>query len=138
MPFAILTAAAAVSFFQGLTYREIGPAISGGRSPAVAGSDRDPLLYYAGGAGGGVFKSVDGGASWRAVFDRERVAPIGAIAISPRNDADVWVGTGESNPRNDVEGGDGIWHSTDGGKTWHFAGLGGAGQISQISIDPRD
>ncbi len=130
--------AAVVAGFGNLQYRSIGPAIAGGRATAVVGSDRNPLLYYAGGAGGGVFKSVDGGASWRAVFDRERVAPIGAIAISPRDDADVWVGTGESNPRNDVEGGDGIWHSTDGGKTWHFAGLGGAGQISQISIDPRD
>ncbi|MBV8068231.1 MAG: hypothetical protein JO113_09680, partial [Candidatus Eremiobacteraeota bacterium] len=100
--------------------------------------DSDPLVYYAGGAGGGIFKSVNGGASWRAVFDREKVAPIGAIAISPRDNEDVWVGTGESNPRNDLEAGDGIWHSTDGGKTWRFAGLAGAGQISKISIDPRD
>ncbi|HEY1976174.1 MAG TPA: hypothetical protein VGG89_06510 [Candidatus Baltobacteraceae bacterium] len=130
--------AAVVAAFGNLQYRAIGPAIAGGRATAVSGSDRDPLLYYAGGAGGGVFKSVDGGASWRPVFDRERVAPIGAIAISPRDDADVWVGTGESNPRNDVEPGDGIWHTTDGGKTWHFAGLAGAGQISNISIDPRD
>ena len=130
--------AAVVAGFGNLQYRAIGPAIPGGRATAAVGSDRDPLLYYAGGAGGGVFKSVDGGASWRAVFDRERVAPIGAIAISPRDDADVWIGTGESNTRNDVEGGDGIWHSTDGGKNWHFAGLAGAGQISQISIDPRD
>lgn len=129
---------AVVTAFGNLQYRAIGPAIAGGRATAVAGSDSDPLLYYAGGAGGGVFKSVDGGASWRPVFDREKVAPIGAIAISPRDDEDVWVGTGESNPRNDVESGDGIWHSTDGGKTWRFAGLTGAGQISKISIDPRD
>ncbi|HZY98381.1 MAG TPA: hypothetical protein VFE36_02315 [Candidatus Baltobacteraceae bacterium] len=129
---------AVVAAFGNLQYRSIGPAIAGGRATAVTGSDRNPLLYYAGGAGGGVFKSVDGGASWGPVFDRERVAPIGAIAISPRDDADVWVGTGESNPRNDVEGGDGIWHTTDAGKTWRFAGLAGAGQISRISVDPRD
>jgi photosystem II stability/assembly factor-like uncharacterized protein len=129
---------ASVAAFGNLQYRAIGPAIAGGRATAVAGSDSDPLLYYAGGAGGGVFKSVDGGASWRPIFDREKVAPIGAIAISCRDNEDVWVGTGESNPRNDVESGDGIWHSTDGGKTWRFAGLAGAGQISEISIDPRD
>src|SRR5579871_2943650 len=138
MPFAILTAAAAVSFFQGLTYREIGPAISGGRSPAVAGSDRDPALYYAGGAGGGVFKSIDGGASWRPVFDREPAAPIGAIAIAPGDERDVWVGTGESNPRNDVESGDGVYHSTDGAATWRRAGLERSAHVSSISIDPRD
>jgi photosystem II stability/assembly factor-like uncharacterized protein len=132
----IIVAVAAA--FGNLQYRSIGPAISGGRTTAVAGSDTDPLLYYAGGAGGGVFKSIDGGASWRAVFDRERVAPIGAIAISPRDDADVWVGTGESNPRNDVEGGAGIWHTTDGGTHWTHLGLDDAGAISSISIDPRD
>jgi photosystem II stability/assembly factor-like uncharacterized protein len=129
---------AVVTAFGNLQYRSIGPAIAGGRATATVGSDSDPLLYYAGGAGGGVFKSVDGGASWKPVFDNEKVAPVGAIAISPRNNADVWVGTGESNPRNDVEAGDGIWHSADGGKMWRFAGLTGAGQISQISIDPRD
>jgi photosystem II stability/assembly factor-like uncharacterized protein len=121
-----------------LTYRAIGPAISGGRTTAVAGSDRDPALYYAGGAGGGVFKSTDGGVSWQPVFDREMVAPIGAIAVSRRDPSDVWVGTGESNPRNTVEEGAGIWHSIDGGKTWKHAGLDDAGSISSISIDPRD
>lgn len=138
MPFALITAAAAVSFFQGLSYREIGPAISGGRSPAVAGSDRDPALYYAGGAGGGVFKSTDGGASWHPVFDREPAAPIGAIAIAPDDERDVWVGTGESNPRNDAESGDGVYHSTDGAATWQRAGLERSAHVSSISIDPRD
>jgi photosystem II stability/assembly factor-like uncharacterized protein len=121
-----------------LTYRAIGPAISGGRTSAIAGSDRDPALYYAGGAGGGVFKSTDGGISWQPIFDREMVAPVGAIAVSQRDPNDVWVGTGEANPRNTVEEGAGIWHSTDGGKTWRHAGLDDAGSISSISIDPRD
>ncbi|HEY6237394.1 MAG TPA: hypothetical protein VIW69_20000, partial [Candidatus Elarobacter sp.] len=70
---------------DGVKFRAIGPATSGGRVPAVAGSDRDPALYYAGGAGGGVFKSTDGGVSWRPTFDREAVAPIGALAVSPRD-----------------------------------------------------
>src|SRR5450755_208502 len=91
-----------------LAYRSIGPAISGGRTIAVVGSDIDSHVYYAGGAGGGVFKSTDGGWSWLPVFDRADVAPIGAIAIALRDASDVWVGTGESNPRNDVEGGDGV------------------------------
>lgn len=124
--------------FGGLKYRPIGPAIAGGRTTAVAGSDENPQLYFAGGAGGGVFKSIDGGVTWKPVFDKAGVAPIGAIALAPHNPDDVWVGTGESNPRNDVEGGDGIWHSTDGGKTWTHTGLQDAGAISQISIDPRN
>jgi photosystem II stability/assembly factor-like uncharacterized protein len=129
------TTSAALS---GLRYREIGPAITGGRATAVAGSDRDSHLYYAGGAGGGVFKSTDGGASWSPVFDREAAAPIGAIAIAPQDDRDVWVGTGESNPRNDVESGDGIYHSSDGGAHWTNVGLARSAHISSIAIDPRD
>ncbi len=121
-----------------LQYRGIGPAIAGGRTTAVIGSNVNPQVYYAGGAGGGVFKSTDGGASWLPVFDKEPIAPIGAIAVAPDDPDDVWVGTGESNPRNTVEGGDGIWHSTNGGKTWTHAGLQGTGSISSISIDPRN
>jgi len=124
--------------FAGLQYREIGPAISGGRSPAVAGSNRDPFLYYAGGAGGGVFKTTDGGASWLPVFDTQPAAPVGAIAIAPQDDRDVWVGTGESNPRNTIESGNGIYHTTDGGAHWRRSGLERSAHIARISIDPRD
>ena len=124
--------------FGSLEYRAIGPAIAGGRTTAVAGSDRDPLLYYAGGADGGVFKTTDGGASWKPVFDGEPAAAIGAIALRPGDPNDVWVGTGEANPRNDVAMGDGIYHSTDGGKHWTHLGLDDAGSISSISVDPRD
>ncbi len=124
--------------FGSLAYRGIGPAIAGGRTTAVVGFDGDPQIYYAGGAGGGVFKSIDGGVTWEPVFDKQDVAPIGAIAVDPHDANDVWAGTGESNPRNDVEGGDGIWHSTNGGKTWMHAGLQDAGSISNISIDPRN
>ncbi|HEX8806504.1 MAG TPA: hypothetical protein VF741_06125 [Candidatus Aquilonibacter sp.] len=128
----------AASPFGMLSYRGIGPAIAGGRMPAAAGSDLDARIYYAGGAGGGVFKSMDGGASWVPIFDGEPVAPIGAIAVSPRDPNDVWVGTGESNPRNTVEEGNGIYHSTDGGKTWTHVGLADSASISAISIDPRN
>lgn len=123
--------------FAGLHYRSIGPAVSGGRITAVAGTDQDPYLYYAGGADGGIFKSADGGISWRAVFDRAPVAAIGAIAIDPESAQNVWVGTGESNPRNTAEDGDGVWNSRDGGRTWNHAGLDGTFAISSISIDPK-
>ncbi len=123
---------------QGLSYRGIGPAIAGGRTTAVVGSNQDASLYFAGGADGGVFKSTDGGSSWRPIFDKEPVAAIGAIAVNPNNPNDVWVGTGEANPRNDVAQGAGMWHSTDGGATWTHVGLDDAGSIAAISIDPAD
>lgn len=134
----IASADSTSTVFAGLQYREIGPAISGGRAPAVAGSDRDSQLYFAGGAGGGVFKTTNGGAFWIPVFDHESAAPIGAIAIAPQDERDVWVGTGESNPRNDVEAGDGIYQSGDGGTHWRHAGLERSAHISSITIDPRD
>ncbi|MBV8332600.1 MAG: hypothetical protein JO192_07705, partial [Candidatus Eremiobacteraeota bacterium] len=131
-------AAANPPSFDTLEYRGIGPAIAGGRTTAVAGSNVDPHVYYAGGAAGGVFKSTDDGSSWVALFDHQPVAPIGAIAVAPKDPNDVWVGTGENNPRNEMERGDGIWHSRDGGKTWVHLGLDDAGSISNISLDPRN
>jgi photosystem II stability/assembly factor-like uncharacterized protein len=121
-----------------LEWRSIGPAIPSGRMTAVAGSDRDPSTYYAGSAGGGVFKTVNAGTTWTPVFDHEAVAAIGAIAVDPRDPNVVWVGTGEGNPRNDASYGNGIYLSRDGGKTWHYRGLAGSEQITRIVIDPRD
>lgn len=119
-----------------LEWRETGPASPGGRVTSVAGSAHDPNLYYLGAAGGGVWKSTNGGSSWTPVFDKEAVGAIGAVAIDPSNDNTVWVGTGESNPRNDVSYGDGVYKSTDGGKTWTNLGLRGTKYISRILIDP--
>ncbi len=121
-----------------LAWRNVGPAVAGGRLAAIAGSDRDPSLVYIGAAGGGVWKSTNGTTSWKPVFDKEGVGSIGAIALNPNDDADVWVGTGESNPRNDVSYGNGVYRSTDGGKTWANLGLGGSYAISKISLDPRN
>jgi photosystem II stability/assembly factor-like uncharacterized protein len=135
----VATAARAASLpASNATWREAGPAIAGGRVTSVAGSTRDPNLYYLGAAGGGVWKSTSGGAAWTPVFDGENVGAIGAVAIDPNDDDTVWVGTGESNPRNDVSYGDGIYKSTDGGKTWSNAGLRGTKYISRILIDPRN
>ncbi len=121
-----------------LAWRNIGPAIGGGRLAAIAGSDRDPALIYIGAAGGGVWRSTNAATSWKPVFDKQDVGAIGAIAIVIADTNDVWVGTGESNPRNDTSYGDGMYRSKDGGKTWTHLGLGRSYAISKISLDPRD
>ncbi|MBV9272173.1 MAG: hypothetical protein JO165_13850, partial [Candidatus Eremiobacteraeota bacterium] len=124
--------------YGNLQWREVGPATAGGRVAAVAGSATDPQLYYVGAAGGGVWKSANGGQTWDAVFSKQKVSAIGAIAIDPKNNNVVWVGTGESNPRNDVSYGDGLYKTTDGGDTWTRVGLENTRHISRILIDPND
>ncbi len=119
-------------------WREIGPATAGGRVAAVAGSATDPKLYYIGSGGGGVWKSANGGQTWDAVFADQAVSAIGAVTIDPTNNDIVWVGTGEDNPRNDVSYGDGVYKTTDGGKTWTNVGLAATKQISRILVDPRN
>ena len=121
-----------------LAWRSIGPAVGGGRLAAIAGSDRDPALIYIGAAGGGVWRSTNAATTWKPVFDKQDVGSIGAIAISPADTNDVWVGTGESNPRNDASYGDGMYRSKDGGKTWTHIGLERSYAISKIALDPRD
>ncbi|HEX3464897.1 MAG TPA: hypothetical protein VHS78_12690 [Candidatus Elarobacter sp.] len=124
---------------EGVKFRAIGPAISGGRVPAVAGSDRDPLLYYVGGAGGGVFKSSDGGSSFASVWENaSRFGAIGAVSVAPSDANVVWVGTGEANPRNDVSYGDGVWLTRDGAKHWTHAGLDDTSNIAKILVDPKN
>ncbi|MDQ6823164.1 MAG: hypothetical protein M3Z07_01495 [Candidatus Eremiobacteraeota bacterium] len=124
--------------FGNMQWREIGPALPGGRVAGVAGSATDANLYYLGSAGGGIWKSADSGETWHAVFEKQKVSAIGAIAIDPTNNEVVWAGTGESNPRNDVTYGDGIYKTADGGKTWKNVGLGGTRHISRILIDPKN
>lgn len=124
--------------WSGMTWREVGPATAGGRVAAVAGSATDHNLYYLGSAGGGVWKSEDGGQTWDAVFAKEPVASIGAVTIDPTNNQVVWVGTGETNPRNDVSYGAGLYKTTDGGKNWTLVGLKDTRQISRILVDPRN
>jgi photosystem II stability/assembly factor-like uncharacterized protein len=121
-----------------LRFRNLGPAVGGGRVTSVVGVPGKPNIYYIGAAGGGVFKTTDGGLSWKAIFEKEANSSIGAIALAPSNPNVVWVGTGESNPRNDVVTGRGVYLSTDGGASWRLMGLENAGQISQIVVHPTN
>lgn len=122
---------------KSVSFREIGPAISGGRVTAVAGIAGKSGVYYVGAADGGVFRTVDGGATWKALFQYQSVASIGALAVDPVNPQIVWAGTGEANIRNDVSYGDGVYKSTDGGVHWKRMGLEHSFQISRIVIDPH-
>ncbi len=122
---------------KSVSFREIGPAISGGRIPAVAGVPHNPDLYYVGTAAGGVFRTRDGGITWKALFQHESVASIGALAVDPQNSEVLWAGTGEGNVRNQVSFGNGIYKSTDAGDHWKHMGLDNSLQISRIAIDPH-
>ncbi|HEY8315200.1 MAG TPA: hypothetical protein VIG51_13645 [Candidatus Baltobacteraceae bacterium] len=124
--------------FDQLRFRNVGPAVSGGRLGAVAGTDADASLYYAGAAGGGVWKSTNAGQSWEPVFDKQDVSSIGALAIDPRNENTVWAGTGEGNPRNDVSQGDGVYKTIDGAKSWQRVLPLRNSLITKIVVDPRD
>jgi photosystem II stability/assembly factor-like uncharacterized protein len=121
-----------------LSWRNVGPAGAGGRVAAVAGSDRNSLLYYFGAAGGGVFKTTDGGLVWRDVWPRAASPAIGAITVAPSDPDVVWVGTGESTPRNDSSYGNGVWMTRDGGRHWRHAGLDGTYAIARIVVDPHN
>ncbi len=132
------TAEKSKDVFAHIKFRNLGPAIAGGRVTAVAGIPGNPRVYYVGSAGGGVFKSTDGGLHWHAIFKHEATSSIGAIALAPSNPNLVWVGTGEANIRNDVIPGAGVYLSTDAGRTWRRMGLADVGQIGRIVVDPHD
>jgi len=124
------------SWFTGLRWREIGP-FRGGRVDAVVGDPRQPLVFYFGATGGGVWKTTDGGQSWRSLGDGQLSAgSIGAVAVVGADPNVVYVGTGEQTLRGNVSPGDGMFRSTDGGKTWARAGLRDAGQIARIVVHP--
>src|SRR5215469_5150258 len=121
-----------------LHWRNVGPALAGGRTAAVAGTDADANLYYFGSAGGGAYKTTNGGLTWTDVSPPGATAAIGAMAIAPSNSSIVWMGTGEPNPRNDASYGDGIWLTRDGGASWTHRGLAHTYAIAKILVDPRD
>jgi photosystem II stability/assembly factor-like uncharacterized protein len=125
---------------SGLGARNIGSATMSGRIAAIAARHEDDgrTTVFVGAASGGVWKSLDGGTTFHAVFDKQPVQSIGAIALDPNNPKTVWVGSGESWTRNSVSIGDGIYKSTDGGDTWTNMGLKDSERIVKIIVDPRD
>ena len=125
------------SLFQSLKWREIGP-YRGGRSAAVAGIPDQCDVYYFGATGGGVWKTADGGKTWKPVSDGFFGGSIGAVAVSAWDPNVVYAGGGEKTVRGNVSHGDGIWKSTDAGKTWTHIGLADSRHIPRIRIHPRD
>ena len=125
-------------FLQGLRWRSIGPP-RGGRVPAVAGDPKNPLVFYMGTEGGGVWKTYDAGRYWQNVSDPYfKTASIGAMAVAPSNPNVIYVGTGETSQHVDIQAGDGVYKSTDGGATWVNVGLGATRHIAKIVVSPRD
>ena len=120
-----------------LRWRELGPA-RGGRSVAAAGSVARPNEYWMGTVGGGVFKTTDGGLTWEPVTDRYFGGTIGAIGVAPSNPDIVYVGGGEFPIRGNVSHGDGVWKTTDGGRTWTDLGLTETRQISRVIVHPTN
>lgn len=124
---------------SGLGARNIGSAAMSGRVSALSAVKEDSrLTVYIGAASGGVWKSVNGGTTFKPVFDKQTSQSIGAIAIDPQAPKTIWVGTGEAWTRNSVSIGDGIYKSTDGGENWINVGLKNSERISKILIDPKD
>jgi photosystem II stability/assembly factor-like uncharacterized protein len=123
---------------KNLKFREIGPAIMGGRVDDFAVVESDPRIIYVGSAAGGVFKTVNGGASWDPIFDDQPNSTIGDIALAPSDPSIVWVGTGEPNNRQSSSWGNGIYKSMDAGKTWTHMGLKDTHHIGRVIVHPTN
>ena len=123
--------------FQELRWRLIGPP-RGGRVLAVTGVRGQPELFFFGSVGGGVWKTNDAGRTWNAIFDSQAIASIGAIAVAPSDANVIYVGSGEADMRSSISYGNGVYKSTDSGKTWKHIGLEDSRQIGRIIVDPRD
>ncbi len=124
--------------FSGLSIRNIGPAVTSGRISDFAMHPDGWQTYYAATASGGLWKTSNGGITWKPIFDGEGSYSIGVVELDP-NDADtVWVGTGENNAQRSVGFGDGVYRSDDAGKSWRNMGLRDSGHIGSVVIDPRD
>ena len=129
-----------VDALKRLPWRNIGPTAQAGRVPVFVGLPGDINTMYVAGAVGGIFKTTNGGVSWKAIFDDQPVVSIGAIAIAPSDPNVIYAGTGEGNPRNDASIGDGVYKSIDAGEHWTNVGLPDSEKIARLvdrSAQPR-
>jgi photosystem II stability/assembly factor-like uncharacterized protein len=125
------------SLYSGLHWRMIGP-FRAGRVNAVCGVISQPDTFYFGSVGGGVWKTVNAGRTWTPIFDSQPVASIGGISVAPSDPNVIYVGTGEADLRDSISFGNGIYKSTDAGKTWKHLGLENTRQLSRILVDPKN
>ena len=123
--------------YGALRWRAIGP-FRAGRVNAVAGVAGQPFIYYFGSVGGGVWKTQNAGRTWTPIFDSQPVASIGAIAVAASNPSVIYVGTGESDMRDSIAFGNGVYKSTDAGRTWSHLGLDATKQIARVIVDPKN
>ncbi len=123
---------------KNLKFRSIGPAQMGGRIDDLAIVESDPRIIYVGAAAGGVFKSVNGGETWKAIFEDQPNPSIGDLALAPANPSILYVGTGEPNNRQSASWGDGMYKTMDGGVTWTHIGLKESSHIGRIVVHPTD
>ena len=124
--------------FNGLAFREIGPAVTSGRISDLAVHPKNPAIYYAAVSSGGVWKTINSGTTWTPIFDDQGSYSIGCITIDPNDPLVVWVGTGENNSQRSVGYGDGVYRSSDGGKTWEHMGLKNSEHIGKIIVHPEN
>ncbi len=126
------------SLFKGMSWRNIGPN-RGGRSLGIAGSSKRKLEYYFGAVGGGLWKTIDGGLNWKPITDGQiTCSSVGAVAVSESNPDIVYIGTGETEFRGNIMQGDGMYKSSDAGKTWKHIGLQNSQSISRVRIHPTN
>jgi photosystem II stability/assembly factor-like uncharacterized protein len=125
------------SLYSSLRWRSIGP-FRGGRVNGVTGVRGQPNTFYFGSVGGGVWKSTNVGRTWTPIFDSQPVASIGALAVAPSNPNVIYVGTGETDVRSQISYGNGMYKSTDAGKTWAHIGLDDTRQIGRVIVDPKN
>jgi photosystem II stability/assembly factor-like uncharacterized protein len=134
----LVSAGVPEDWLKSLTWRSIGPSNMGGRTIAISVFEQDPSLFWLATASGGLLKTENNGVTFQHQFDHEATVSIGDVCVAPSNRNIVWVGTGEYSPRNSVSYGDGVYKSTDGGKTWKNMGLKQSFQISRILIHPTN
>lgn len=136
--FAARRTADAASPFASLRWQAIGPRFCGGRVEAIAVPPGRPFTLWVAPGSGNLWKSTDGGLTWRAVFEHEATCAIGDVAVAPSDPEVIWVGTGEAHLGGMSYDGCGVYRSTDGGASWSHVGLAAVDRIGKVRVDPRD